>query len=171
MKLLDNYPIAIDPASQIISVRFVLGAKATWQHLQRIPPSRVNRTLPTSNQRCHFFGDGDAFETSELVIAYDAVGSVSDLWYLRRGHWHQVLIPEESTGQVSLHPSVRFVFADTSDRDCFMSNFQQMIEAADNATLIKQSNMLSLIRMVGRAPIPPRELNVVLDRKTNDATR
>lgn len=158
MKIIDSYPIAIDPASHILSIR----VDNTWRHLLRIAPTSVNRVLPTSNQRCHFFGDGQSFDDSQLLLSYDAAGAVSGIWKLFRGHWDDCFPPEEARGQPVLCASVRFLFASTQDRSRFMEGLASLLEttarrASPSSTAVKQ-----IAAAMGRSPSPPRELHVAL---------
>ena len=165
----DNYPVAIDTASQVISVRLTTpdGNKSQWIHLRRAQPSAVNHVIPANHQRSHFFVDGESFESSWLTLSYDAVGAISGIWKLASGHWSDCPLPEEYTGQVSLSPSVRFQFANLQDRDEFIRNFNKLVSDAAAAKPVAAKHVLAMIRTTGRSPAPYRIVSTLAEISQN----
>ena len=164
-KSVDHYPIAIDPSSQVISVRLTTAdaTHSNWKHLSRAQPSRVHGGIPTNNQRVHFFIDGESFESSQLALSYDSVGAVSGMWQLRNGRWDECVLVEEYTGQVTLSPSVRFVFANLSDRDEFVRNFNRLTSDAAAAKPVTPKHVLAMQRASGRSPTPYRIVSTLAE--------
>lgn len=172
--ILDRFPIAIDPASQFLSIRQTDEEQSPpvrqWSHLRRVMPARAHIAIPTSNTRVHFFADGESFESSRIILSYDAIGSISGIWHLVGNRWDECALPEEWTGQPVSVPSVRFMFNSTEDRAEFIKNFNQLASDAAASRKISNKHVLALLRASSRSPLPYRVVHAIAQPDTTEVS-
>lgn len=160
---LKDFPLVVDPAAQFLEVKLrpALDARQSiWRQLYRLNPSFQESPFILTNHTVHLFGSAVRLAACEFVLCYDHTGCLHALWYQENSAWEQLELPEELTGNIPRNPSVRFIFADTTDRDRFMRLFGQMIEAVRALDRPSASDAHEAITILGRAPHPPRLVTV-----------
>lgn len=165
--LFNTWPVVIDPACSVITLQQA-GEEShdIWKHLFRVQLN-VGAPFVQTNATAHVFGNDEALEDCELLICYDTLGHLTEIYRKSGREWSRSEVPEEAAGRPARFPSVRFVFADDAEADQFLVILQRMQTAVRGLDLPDPDDSFRLMTLLLRQPHPPRRVAVYAEPSTS----
>lgn len=163
---IQNYPLVVDPSSPAVDL-FVSEdqpngevGKQKFCQLGRVTEAIESLPFTVVTDQAHVFGDTSSALTCKFLLTYSVVGRLTHYWCKQDGVWEPLAVVPEVSGAPIRFPSVRFVFANLSDRQRFMQLLSTMAAAIRKATTPQPRDSAELLLILGRAPEPPRLVDV-----------
>lgn len=124
--LLDDFPLALDPACHFLEVRCRVEPPAgesrrLWMTLNRLRVTTDTFPFRLDLSAVHYFGTHEDPLRCLFILVYDQSGFLR--YRLTRdadGEWGAVQVPEERTGRPVLKPSVRLTFETLEQAQLFL---------------------------------------------------
>ena len=124
-----DYPVVIEPTTDILELQQGSEAYERWKQVPRIPTGRVlNKVNGVPAGVIHFFGLHPELEANEWLLGYNVGGLFSIILANRQGQWEIETVPTEAVGGAISSPSIRMVFQDERARQSFLHYVQQVAD-------------------------------------------
>lgn len=155
-RTLEEYPIVIEPLSEVLEIKVKYGDHSQWERLQRwrVDPE-LAPTVVGNLQAAHVFGNADTMELGKLALAYDAQGILRSLWCvsLDRG-WVAIPALEEINGEAVRLPSVRHTFVDAESQKRYVNLLELMLRAFETGSFPSKNTVAELLTLLLSSPTP-----------------
>lgn len=163
---IQNYPLVVDPVSAAIDLSVSEDGpngevgKPRFCQLGRVTESLELLPFTPVTGQAHVFGDTSSVATCRFMLTYNAVGRLTHYWCMEEGVWEPLEVSPELSGAPMRYPSVRMVFSNIADRQRYMQLLATMGAAIRKASTPQVRDVSEMLLILGRAPEPPRLLDV-----------